>query len=258
MHRIRFLDLPREIRFQIYEHVFEFEVECTPLHIDDNRTTTVDAGNRPKICIPWLDLRMTCTTTAAELSAYTSSHSFLRQPEHEIYIFELITGRMTLDSIILQHAPCTPSQAQYLVIDLDVTDLRWFWSYGGVPYPIVSQLFQALNRILHYGPLLSPPLASATEKREPLFRLQEMVINVTSHAGQYTSKPTERAFDVIRDFAFDLCASGALNGSVATVRIVGKAEEECLAVPCEAECEVRLPQSWSGEEFQWGGECLLV
>ncbi|KAJ7267004.1 hypothetical protein B0H12DRAFT_1320962 [Mycena haematopus] len=154
------LNLPPELRLQIYDAVVDLPLDCKVVR-RKRREGFKTAQTTNSTClrsIPWLSLVLVCKTIANELRhhAHTSGNV-----AYELEVDNLQNQWSIAHDVTWRRIPCPPSSVRTLQADL-VLDLQTsFWGAGG-PNPILSELYQLLNCFIHNGPLLvrGSPLAN--------------------------------------------------------------------------------------------------
>ncbi|KAI0465894.1 hypothetical protein F4859DRAFT_527693 [Xylaria cf. heliscus] len=123
---------------------------------------TLRADNAVMI-LPWVSLLQTCKTVYDELSAFMDLVSVTSDPDHNVYVIDIAVHHGDhLLSTTWGHVPCHPIKVREVVANIrfdwvDPTrligqgDVFKSWGAGG-PMPIVAQLYQSINLLLHHGP----------------------------------------------------------------------------------------------------------
>ncbi|KAF7351218.1 hypothetical protein MSAN_01552900 [Mycena sanguinolenta] len=150
------LGLPTELRLQIYDEVVLLPLDCQVATGRPSSRQPVQAA--PTLSISWFSLTLVCKTITEELRDYllTSGNT-----TYELDIDNLDKRRIIADTVTWRQIPCPPSSVRTLQANLVLHFRTGFGGCGG-PAPILSQLYQVLNRFIHNGPLLSrqSPLVS--------------------------------------------------------------------------------------------------
>ncbi|KAI1122349.1 hypothetical protein F5Y10DRAFT_271194 [Nemania abortiva] len=183
------IKFPREILWQIYDYLIQFEIdhrvieEVTNDHLEQagwgNLTGSPPA--RP-IPIPWVNLRSTCRFFKLELAAYMARDSFLRDTKNRTYTLEALASEQFLKPSVedyvhihygqyegvLKHLtwrqiPCFPHEIDTLRINITidvpqyrfrrVSDMEDMMVACRYAFPISRQLYCAVNSFLNNGPL---------------------------------------------------------------------------------------------------------
>ncbi|KAF7351183.1 hypothetical protein MSAN_01549200 [Mycena sanguinolenta] len=135
------LGLPTELRLQIYDGVVHLPIDCRVATGDSHRQHALwrqppAAQLAPVLTIPWFSLMLVCKTITEELRDY-------------LYTSGNTTYELEIDNTDLKWGSVRILQA-----NLALHFGTGFWGCGG-PNPILSQLYQVLNRFIHNGPLLA-------------------------------------------------------------------------------------------------------
>ncbi|KAJ7266978.1 hypothetical protein B0H12DRAFT_1230088 [Mycena haematopus] len=147
------LDLPSELRLQIYDAVVDLPLDCKVVRRKKPKTFETAQTNITKstcLSIPWLSLVLACKTIANELQhhVYTSGNV-----TYELEVDNLQSPRSIAHEVTWRRIPCLPSSVRTLQADLVFDWKTRFWGSGG-PNSILSELYQVLNCFIHNGPLL--------------------------------------------------------------------------------------------------------
>jgi hypothetical protein len=117
-----------------------------------------------------------------EIIAYLDVRSNVDKEKHHTWTLELAASGDRLKPALWRQIPCHPAKAEILVANIDFTDNggknAQFWGDGG-PMPIVRQLYQTLNRILHYGPAFGRQVPLS----KPL-RLKTLILRATTGSSR--------------------------------------------------------------------------
>ncbi|KAJ7816937.1 hypothetical protein B0H14DRAFT_2843706 [Mycena olivaceomarginata] len=159
------LDLPPELRGQIYDAVIALPLDCQiarQTHRREQQTDAATAADTDRLPIPWLDLMLVCKLIAKELH----HHVHRDASGNTTYKLEVVNltssrGRGIAKKVTWRQIPCLPSWVRTLQAELVLISGTQFWGNGG-PNAILSQLYQVLNSFIHRGPLLvrQSPLCS--------------------------------------------------------------------------------------------------
>jgi hypothetical protein len=241
------LAIPLELRQEIYDYLLHDDVGLEVVHhfrrgsASRGATAILASTNDAKVSIAWLGLSMTCKTLEAEIKAYRDAAP--RRAEYRTYRLDInnikhgITGPVTWRQI-----PCPPSQARRLNVNLDLSSREvHFWGDGG-PMPIVRELYQTLNGILHYGPMSHRQRALA----EPM-SLDELNVYLITEPNSNMG----RKYKYIVQFVRSLIAKGLLYSLVQRVNITSdRGDESSWGVTHKGNAVV--PSQWIPYGFEWG------
>ncbi|KAJ6487989.1 hypothetical protein C8R45DRAFT_995103 [Mycena sanguinolenta] len=147
------LDLPSELRLQIYDAVVDLPLHCEVARRQRKAFTTAEPRSavRTSLSMPWLSLVLVCKTIANELQHHVQTSG---NTAYQLEIDNLESQYSIAQTVTWRQIPCPPSSARTLQADL-IFDLKTrFWGAGG-PNPILSELYQVLNCFIHNGPLLA-------------------------------------------------------------------------------------------------------
>ncbi|KAI0471370.1 hypothetical protein F4859DRAFT_485438 [Xylaria cf. heliscus] len=259
-----FLGIPRETRQYIYDYVIHLDLnyEVVKLYKDgwgDGGFSTVMYKHPVEtLTVPWLNLLLTCKSVNSELGAYMNSPFVLGDEDNRTYTMDIFaSSRGVLRSSTWQRIPCSPSSANSVSVNIQIEYPKHdkpyrrvrTWGCGG-PMPILRQLYQTLNLLLHNGPILS----RASPLQHPL-KLKNLDINATATSGgtpdtpqaDHGLNPPETG---IGCRLVTLKDTGLLQGYVDLVRINdGKGYAE---IPIEAVEDAGVPGFWDRYGFEWG------
>ncbi|KAF8135984.1 hypothetical protein K438DRAFT_1786611 [Mycena galopus ATCC 62051] len=154
-----FLDLPTELRLQIYDAVVDLPLDCKVDRLKPCKQPTETAPppdntispTKQCLCIPWLGLLLVCKTISNELQHH------VRTSGNTTYKLEVDNPRTYYsisNTVTWRRIPCPPSSVRTLEAKLALTSDTRFWGDGG-PLGILSALYQVLNCFIHNGPVLS-------------------------------------------------------------------------------------------------------
>ncbi|KAI8946139.1 hypothetical protein F4801DRAFT_583680 [Xylaria longipes] len=249
-----FLGIPREIRQYIYNYVIRFELnyEVVKLYKDGwcngGFSTVMCRHPVEALTVPWVNLLLTCKSVNAELGAYMSSNLTLNNEDLRTYTMDIHgSSNGSLRSSTWQKIPCSPSNVNTALVNIHIkyNPQDWCvrtWGCGG-PLPILRQLYQTLNLLLHNGPILS----RASPLQHPLkFKNLDVNFTVTSD-GIPGALPRETS---IKCHLVTLKGVGLLRGYVDYVRINDENGHTELAI--DAVDNAGVPTSWDGYGFEWG------
>ncbi|TRX90607.1 hypothetical protein FHL15_008580 [Xylaria flabelliformis] len=251
----RFLGIPRETRQHIYDYVIlsDLNYEAVKLYKDGSSnygTATVMYRNPIEVLtVPWVNLLLTCKYINTEMGAYMSSPVVLGDEANRTYTMVVCgTGRGFLRSSSWQKIPCSPSNVEHILVNIHIdcgSRLRRIRTIGnGGPTPIVRQLYQTLNLLLHNGPILS----RAAPLQQPL-KLKNLDVHVTVTSDGIPDTPSP-ADNGIKWCLKTLKNVGLLQGYVDRVHIHDENGHTDLAI--EAVDNAGVPASWDRNGFEWG------
>ncbi|KAF8187035.1 hypothetical protein K438DRAFT_1973214 [Mycena galopus ATCC 62051] len=145
------LDLPAELRLQIYDAVLDLPLDCKVASWARKPSKQPAPAVPAHLSIPWLSLMLVCKEIASELEhhVHTSGNT-----TYELEVDNLQNRRSIADEVTWRRVPCPPSSVRTLQATLTFTSITKFWGDGG-PMPILSALYQVLNCFIHNGPVLS-------------------------------------------------------------------------------------------------------
>ncbi|KAJ6487993.1 hypothetical protein C8R45DRAFT_262814 [Mycena sanguinolenta] len=140
---ILFLDLPCEVRLEIYDAVANLPVDCVipTLRCEDPVT---------RLPIPWFSLMLVCRTITNEMRHYVRGRS--------TYSFLIITTGFytTMDWLALERIPCPPSAVHTLQANLMLHCFTTCWrADDDEPTPLMNELCQMVNTFIRKGPLVT-------------------------------------------------------------------------------------------------------
>ncbi|KAI0448770.1 hypothetical protein F5B21DRAFT_496492 [Xylaria acuta] len=207
------------------------------------------------LTVPWVNLLLTCKSVNTELAAYMSSPLILGDESLRTYTMDIYgTNDGVLRSSTWHGIPCAPSNADAVLVNIHI-EYGWCywrvrtWGNGG-PMPILRQLYQTLNLMLHNGPILS----RASPLEHPL-KLKNLNVHVTAVSGSIPDPPhTDDGFKPpdtgIKCRLVTLKDVGLLQGYVDHVHISDERGHTELAI--EAVDNTGVPTFWDRYGFEWG------
>ncbi|EME44950.1 hypothetical protein DOTSEDRAFT_43389 [Dothistroma septosporum NZE10] len=260
------LGLPRELRLEIYQHVFSLDISHRILH-QWRDTHTAEQGfksvpdlNEGPLSIPWLQLMLTCKTIALELRALMREPSFLEQHNNGTYTLDLeaTRGGMTLGATTWRHIPCAPGQVRCLEAFYNASRGFQAWGVGG-PHGITSGLYQTLNHFVHCGPRFD----SAHILSIPM-HLKELRVVVVERdfSGEEDDNASYRLSERDTDPRTTLYALGSIVGQIVRTGVL-KGFVDDIHLSCDGEmlqwCPnsedgTGIPEYWNRYGFDWGME----
>jgi hypothetical protein len=258
------LRISRELRNCIYDHVIHLNPPSDTVwdykdDFDKGRfhTTTLKAPGT-NFSIPWVDLLLTCKAISIEIIAYLDLQSNLDKVENRTWTLELATSGGLLKPALWRQIPCYPAKAGILVANLDFTNRRaQFWGDGG-PMPIVRQLYQTLNRVLHYGPafgrqvLLSQPLRLKTLVLRATRGSSQKEIQTPAQPDSSGNRIPTRNYRQLCTFIQDLKRIGILWGCIDAIQIIDEDSHEKQEIVIQFVENAGVPEGWDGYGFEWG------
>ncbi|KAI1159160.1 hypothetical protein F5B18DRAFT_40785 [Nemania serpens] len=271
--RASFLGVPPEIRHNIYGHVIciDLDHKVITLYKDGWARTggfSTIMHHRPEaLFLPWVNLLLACRQVNAELSAYMNSGSVLENEDNRTYSMDIIgLSRGVLQAATWRRIPCHPSKVDTFSVQLRIenkksqaTRLR-IWGNGG-PLPVVRQLYQTLNLVLHNGPVL----CRASPLSHPL-KLKRMVMRVTAAkaSGAEDSAnvtPTSMTQSDSSSSDFESSVGGLINhlehigllwGYIDHVQLIDRKGQQEFAI--EQVKDAGVPADWDKYGFEWGSD----
>ncbi|KAI0151703.1 hypothetical protein GGR57DRAFT_470197 [Xylariaceae sp. FL1272] len=254
------LGIPRELRLGIYEAIMlmdlEYDVVENYIHMRHLDSFEILHRHRnSKLVIPWVQLIQTCKQINAELSDYMSSVAISNKPDYRTYVLDIFAhdrfvGR--LSKATWRHIPCPPAGIKNIEVNFgferhDGTRANRppkFWGDGG-PMPIVRELYQTMNLLLHNGPIL--------DRTEPLPRhlsFESLIVNIRRPEPQGTSHKFLRSTFHLSNFMRSMQRTGLLYTYINRFRLVAGDEQEEFEI--SAVENPRVPAHWAGYGFEWG------
>ncbi|KAI1742791.1 hypothetical protein F4680DRAFT_411751 [Xylaria scruposa] len=250
-----FLGIPREIRQYIYHYVIrsDLDYEVVKLYKDgrNNHGSTTVMYKHPveTLTVPWVNLLHTCKYINTELGAYMSSPLILGDEVNRTYTMDIYgTAGKALRSTTWKNIPCSPSNVNTILVNIHIdrrSQRRPIHVRGdGGPRPVVRQLYQTLNLLLHNGPILS----RASPLQQPL-KLKNLDVHliVTSDGVPDAPIPADTG---LKWCLVTLKNVGLLKGYIDHVNIDNEDGHTELAI--EAVDNAGVPNSWDRYGFEWG------
>ncbi|KAI0547720.1 hypothetical protein F4679DRAFT_553159 [Xylaria curta] len=249
------LGIPRETRQYIYDYVIRSDLnyEIIKLYKDgwSNGGFTTVMYKQPvkKLIVPWVNFLLTCKYINIELGAYMNSLLVLGDEVNRTYTMDIHgTAGGILRSTTWHNIPCSPSNINTVFVNIHIDrgprgrPIR-VWGCGG-PMPIVRQLYQTLNLLLHNGPILS----RASPLQQPL-KLKDLDVHVvvTSNGIPDASIPADTG---IKWCLVTLNNVGLLKGYIDHVHIDN--DDGHTELEIEAVDNAGVPNSWDRYGFEWG------
>ncbi len=261
------LRVPLEIRHLIYDHVICLDtLSSTIWRFRDGYghggfSTTIIKPPVRSLLIPWFNIMLTCQAIQAEISDYMNTPSVVAHGQARgTWVLDLATvQRGRVKSVNWRQLSCHPTKVEVLVANLQFPAPRVSFFGDGGPMPIVRQLYQTLNWILHYGPVLS--------RRNPLpqhLKLKTLVLCVwvdqsaqEGNAASGSSRPGPvrgGPFYELCFFVRMLIATGILGGYLDTIRILDEGSQAVEEFTLKPVPNPAVPERWDRYGFEWGIE----
>ncbi|RWA11931.1 hypothetical protein EKO27_g3174 [Xylaria grammica] len=269
MHReASFLGIPREARQHIYDYVMRRDLDYEVVkgyrdgHGDGGCFVIMYRHPWGTLIIPWINLLLTCKSVNTELGAYMSSPVILGDEDNRTYTMDIHGNtRGHLNSATWHRIPCSLSNVDTILVNIlfeTKSDepswrkrahyrrhVRTFGSDGG-PMPIVRQLYQTLNLLLHNGPILnrSHPLQLPP-------RLKKLEIHTAFKPYRNSGEAATTTMTTgIKHLLKRLRSVGLLHGYVDHVHI--NDENGHTELKIDAVDNGGVPSLWDREGFEWG------
>ena len=260
------LRISRELRYCIYDHVIHLNPPSDTVWDYENgfgkgrfRTSHYNPhSTRHKFSIPWVDLLLTCKAISIEMIAYLDLQSNLGKEENRTWTLELATSSGRLKPALWRQIPCHPAKAEILAANLGFRNRKAeFWGCGG-PRPVVRQLYQTLNRFLHYGPvfgrqvLLSQPLRLKTLVIRAMRGSSRADVQTPAHSDSNRIRDPTGNYRLLCTFVQDLKRTGILWGYIDAIQIIDEDNHEKQEILIQFVENARVPEDWDGYGFEWG------
>lgn len=200
------------------------------------------------LILPWVNLLLTCKSINAELGAYMSSPVVLRDEHNRTYSMDIrgsISG--VLKSLTWHKIPCSPSNVNTVLVNiLFEPKLNYSnWDNGG-PMPIVRQLYQTLNLLLHNGPILS----RSRPLQHPL-KLKKLEVHTAFKLDSNSDEPSAGSTTTGIVYLLERLQSvGLLHGYIDHAHISDEHGHTELKI--EAVEDPGVPYGWDRYGFDWG------
>ncbi|KAF7344615.1 hypothetical protein MSAN_01943800 [Mycena sanguinolenta] len=242
------LGLPTELRLQIYDGVVHLPIDCPVVRLPSSQQP---AQPVPVLAISWFSLMLVCKTITEELRDY------LHTSGNTTYELEIDNTdpkqkqRSIAKTVTWRRIPCPPSSVRILQANLVLHFGTGFWGCGG-PNPILSQLYQVLNRFIHNGPLLA--------RRSPLanhIRLNTLIVQGASLMKKaMIDKQKKQHRGQLQNYVSEVVERGLLFGAVDKI-VCRWAEGEFDDDDKVTEWEVSFQEigdmtEWERYGFEWG------
>ena len=259
-----FVGLPTELRLKIYDYVIHADIDCVILkdilHTTGSNGTQAVLVPVPKqnlLChIPWLNLLLTCNRVAWEMRSHMAESSFLNEEKNRTCVLDLDVYHDSESSKPNRHVtwrslPCSPSDAQVLVMNVTGRGCPGPWTEGGAA-SLARALYQLLNHLLHKG----PRIVTGHILPEHMV-LRELILNI--NIGENTQQPA-LGCNTIADYNYRLFVggweqiskTGFLSGYLENTKLRGIGEdvsEKDIGVQWQK--VPAIPGYWRGYGFQW-------
>jgi len=268
--------------FLVYGCVINFDLEHKiaqyndGYEVDRGFVTIMARDPNKKLVVPWVSLSLACKTTHEEISAYMCSTSFLSDKENFTYTLDILAqsyGQLRVST--WNRIPCAPSRVDTLAVALNVEgehplmEPRGTIRLGGCggPMPIVAQLYQTLNLVLHNGPILSrsSPLPGHMKLKWLIIQVKAVeptpqeLLERPRAEDYYGPLPLSTTFDesgLRYSLIYRIKETGLLWGYIDRIRLAdwnGQEEFEIENVE-----NAGVPTSWNKYGFDWGSEKAAV
>ncbi|KAM3416708.1 hypothetical protein BST61_g8299 [Cercospora zeina] len=268
IERASLLGLPRELRLEIYQHIFALDLRCTILngwrdtHTQEHGFRSVpEVNSDAEFIVPWLSMMLTCKVLASEMQSVMKEKAFLHNAETTTWSLDLEAkrGGMALGNTTWQCIPCPPNRVS--ILQASYNTKRGFQSWGdGGPHGITSGLYQTLNFILHCGPRFNPKyrlpssmhleeLRISLESREDATRQYE-----DDHYMSLSDRETnpETMLYAMGSIVGQIVNTGVLRGYVDMITVSSVDNDKTLSwMPKEVKGD-GIPEYWHRYGFEWG------
>ncbi|KAI1110067.1 hypothetical protein F5Y14DRAFT_455364 [Nemania sp. NC0429] len=266
--RATFMGVPPEIRDNIYNFVLGLNInsEVVAQYQDHHElhsgfSTIMYRSSEAQLSFPWVNLLLACKQVNAELGAYMKSGTVLKNEENRTYCLDMVgRTRGILTAAKWRRVPCHPSKVDTFVVNLHIEKIPLMnrlrtWGNGG-PMPVVRQLYQTLNLMLHKGPVLhrTSPLPRPLKLKKMVMRITASTMNGSQGSANVAEPiPTESdGFDSeIGGIIQHLIAAGMLCGYIDHTQVIdGRGQQDFPTVPVDMP---GMPAAWNAYGFGWGG-----
>ncbi|KAJ7816939.1 hypothetical protein B0H14DRAFT_3877659 [Mycena olivaceomarginata] len=262
----RLLDLPPELRGQIYDAVIALPLDCQiarQTHRREQQTDAATAADTDRLPIPWLDLMLVCKLITKELHHHvhrdTSGNTTY---ELEVDNLTSLRGRGIAKKVTWRQIPCLPSRVRTLQAELVFISGTQFWGNGG-PNPILSQLYQVLNSLIHRGPLLvrQSPLGSNIHLDTLILHLRVVKPDLEEQPPKgywpLRNEPVEQSKKRLRndleDYISIIVNRGVLFGAVDRIVCRSADDDDGDATKWDVRREtIGDMAEWNRYQFNWG------
>lgn len=244
--RASLLGLPRELRDQIYHAVLTSELDISLTKSGGLFDCATFARAQPgALDLPWLNLRLVCRTTNADVISYLDNNKDVQTADAEnlrTYAMDLNFSAGDLKTVTWRRIPCEPGQARRIVA-YGTAPEHTCWGGDGGPGQPANSLWYVLNDTLHYGPQLG-----GRALKEHMYVPE---VHLRIHQEGNTSKHFG-AYGYISRMMHVFSWPGFLCGFVDKF-IVSNEEnsEEILVENCAGGV---VPEEWVRYGFRWGAK----
>jgi hypothetical protein len=255
------LRIPLEIRYSIYDLVIHFIPPSDTVwkykggYANGEFYTTIFKDADTSFSLPWVNLLLTSKVLSEELRAYMSRPSGVDKHTKSCWELDIVAVQQGhLKTAQWRQLTCHPADVNTLVANIEFPDQRiLFWGCGG-PRPIVRQLYQSLNGILHYGPTFA-----GVHLLSQHLRLKTLVLNLRTtppdQSGVSSDTRNYRGHERFAELTSEvenLKKTGLLWSYIENIRIVDDDSH------MESEMEIyqvnnpKVPEFWDKYGFEWG------
>ncbi|KAF2208635.1 hypothetical protein CERZMDRAFT_101087 [Cercospora zeae-maydis SCOH1-5] len=215
------LSIPPELRLHIYDAILDADIDYPILEswrsVESRHqgfSSEPKRHEQTKLDVIWCNLLLACKTIHVELNSH------MGKTRTGAYIAEIERCRHALGAFRWRKLGCAPRHIEnMLVIFKSESDRKWdrFWGVEG-PLPIVRELSQSLNVLLHCGPRTDV----SKQLPEPM-HIGKLTIVLALPASKRC--PPERDsssvrddrvtnFEEVRGIASTVCAQGIVHGLI--------------------------------------------
>ncbi|GIZ47010.1 hypothetical protein CKM354_001011200 [Cercospora kikuchii] len=248
------LGIPTELRLAIYDAILDADVDCDILDKWDEGFEDRGFWSRPsrneqtRLDLTWCNLLLTCRTIHTELESHMS------KTRTGTYVAEIERNSHSITTFRWRRLDCAPRDVKSMIVEFKTEDPDCgFWGDGG-PRPIVRELFQSLNLLLHCGPWLDvryqlPELMHIGKLTiVPCFPALES--GSSDWDPTYAMSGARSTYAQLRSFASTICQQGIAYGAVDKFEVtMGEETWEMEVKDCG---RWEMPEGWRGYGFEWG------
>lgn len=257
------LGIPTELRLAVYDVVLNTDLDCRILEGWESGHGRQGFWSRPRrneqarLDVAWCNLLLTCKTIHDELEPHMS------QTLTGVYIADIERrSQHSLGSFTWRRLDCHPRNVKQMIVrfkhegDFKST----FWG-DAAPHPIVRELFQTLNVLLHCGPRMDIkrelPEPMHIDKLAIIPVLPDLIPGTHPSYRKTNFYRRHRISDQLRDFASNVCQQGIVYGLVDRFEVMmGKKAFEpgtnIWGMDVEDLGDWEMPGHWHGYGFEWG------
>ncbi|CAK1358835.1 unnamed protein product [Cercospora beticola] len=175
--QICLLSLPTEIRCLIYQQILVLDMNCNLFQYrredqswrKDGHVQRIKRRSYVKLSIPWTNMRLACKTIYYELTDFMRTGSALNKLENSTWKLDMpllrfpTRLRWTRDDhfaqLVWQRLPCAADTVRSLHLTIRIPKERQtgrpnLWRENYTAPRLQFELYQTINHILHYGPLM--------------------------------------------------------------------------------------------------------